>query len=176
MPEDQEKKTFICSFGTFAYRKMPFGLCNAPKTFQRCMVSIVSKYVEKIIEVFMDGFSVYDDSFDECLDNLTLILRRCIETKLVLNWKKWHFMVKRGIVLGHVVSSKGIEIDKTKIDLVSSLPYPASMQEVRSFLGHVGFYRRFIKDFSKIGAPCSNSCRKICHLNSTMIASRHLTS
>ncbi|XP_027124316.2 uncharacterized protein [Coffea arabica] len=87
-PEDQEKTTFTCPFGTFAYRMMPFGLCNAPATFQRCMISIFSEYVERIIEVFMDDFSVYGDSFDDCLDNLTLILKRCIETNLVLNWEK----------------------------------------------------------------------------------------
>ncbi|XP_027174318.1 uncharacterized protein LOC113773921 [Coffea eugenioides] len=152
-PEDQEKTTFTCPFGTFAYRRMPFGLCNAPATFQRCMVSIFSEYVEKIIEIFMDDFSVYGDSFDTCLDNLKLILIRCIETNLVLNWKKCHFMVEHGIVLGHIVSSKGIEVDKAKIDIISALPYPASVREVRSFLGHAGFYRRFLKDFSKIGAP-----------------------
>ncbi|CAN6583472.1 unnamed protein product [Malus baccata var. baccata] len=149
-PDDQEKPTFTCPFGTFAYRRMPFGLCNAPATFQRCMVSIFSDFVEKIIEVFMDDFSVFGDSFDGCLDNLALILNRCIETNLVLNWEKCHFMVKQGIVLGHIVSAKGIEVDKSKIDLVRYLPSPTSVREVRSFLGHAGFYRRFIKDFSKI--------------------------
>ncbi|XP_027183938.1 uncharacterized protein LOC113782233 [Coffea eugenioides] len=152
-PEDQEKTTFTCPFGTFAYRRMPFGLYNAPATFQRCMVSIFSEYVEKIIEVFMDDFSVYGDSFDECLDNLALILKRCIEANLVLNWEKCHFMVDHGIVLGHVVLARGIEVDKAKVDIISALPYPASVREVRSFLGHAGFYWRFIKDFSKIGAP-----------------------
>ncbi|XP_071905864.1 uncharacterized protein [Coffea arabica] len=152
-PEDQEKTTFTCPFGTFAYRRMPFGLCNVPATFQRCMVSIFSEYVDKIIEVFMNDFSVYGESFDNCLDNLKLILVKCIETNLVLNWEICHFIVEHGIVLGHIVSSKGIEVDKAKIDVISTLPYPASVREVRSFLEHAGFYRRFIKDFSKIGAP-----------------------
>ncbi|CAN6678215.1 unnamed protein product [Malus baccata var. baccata] len=114
-PEDQEKTTFTCPFGTFAYRRMPFGLCNAPATFQRCMVSIFSDYVEKIIEIFMDDFSVFGNSFDHCLNNLTLILKRCVETNLVLNWEKCHFMVKQGIVLGHIISEKGIEVDKSKV-------------------------------------------------------------
>ncbi|CAN6573204.1 unnamed protein product [Malus baccata var. baccata] len=159
-PDDQEKTTFTCPFGTFAYRRMPFGLCNAPATFQRCMVSIFSDFVEKIIEVFMDDFSVFGDSFDGCLDNLTLILNRCIETNLVLNWEKCHFMVKQGIVLGHIVSAKGIEIDKSKIDLVRYLPSPTSVRKVRSFLGHAGFYRRFIKDFSKISQPLCRLLQK----------------
>nr|XP_027124163.1 uncharacterized protein LOC113740845 [Coffea arabica] len=159
-PEDQEKITFTCPFGTFAYRRMPFGLCNAPATFQRCMVSIFSDYVENIIEVFMDDFTVYGNSFDECLTNLTKILKRCIETNLVLNYEKCHFMVDQGIILGHVVSVKGIEVDKAKVEIIKCLLYPASVRKVRSFLGHAGFYRRFIKDFSKISHPLCKLLQK----------------
>jgi hypothetical protein len=152
-PEDQEKTTFTCLFGTFAYRRMPFGLCNAPATFQRCMISIFSDMVEQIMEIFMDDFSVFGASFQECLDRLTLVLVRCKEKNLVLNWEKCHFMVKQGIVLGHVISQRGIEVDKAKVDLISNLPPPRTVKEIRSFLGHAGFYRRFIKDFSKITRP-----------------------
>ncbi|CAN6554891.1 unnamed protein product [Malus baccata var. baccata] len=140
--------------------RMPFGLCNAPMTFQRCMVSIFSDYVEKIIEIFMDDFSVFGNSFDHCLSNMTLILKRCVETTLVLNWEKCHFMVKQGIVLGHIISEEGIEVDKSKVDLVRHLPSPTSVREVRSFLGHAGFYRRFIKDFSKIAQPLCRLLQK----------------
>jgi hypothetical protein len=139
-PEDQEKTTFTCPFGIYAYRRMPFGLCNAPATFQRCMMSIFSDYVERIIEVFMDDFTVYSDSFDKCLENLSSILKRCIETNLVLNYEKCYFMVEQGILLGHVVSSRGLEVDKAKIDVISSLSYPSCMRDVRSFLGHAGFH------------------------------------
>ena len=156
-PEDQEKTTFTCPFGTFAYRRMPFGLCNAPATFQRCMMSIFSDMLEKYIEVFMDDFSVFGNSFDHCLDNLTNVLKRCTETNLTLSWEKSHFMVKSGIVLGHVISDKGIEVDRAKIEVIAKLPPPTSVKGVRSFLGHAGFYRRFIKDFSKISRP-------LCHL------------
>ncbi|CAN6557259.1 unnamed protein product [Malus baccata var. baccata] len=159
-PEDQEKTTFTCPFSTFAYRRMPFGLCNALATFQRCMMSIFSNYVEKIIEVFMDDFSVFGDSFNGCLHNLSLILKRCVETNLVLNWEKCHFIVKQGIVLGHIISEKGMEVDKSKIDLVRHLPSPTSIREVRSFLGHAGFYRRFIKDFSKVSQPLCRLLKK----------------
>ncbi|RDY03683.1 Retrovirus-related Pol polyprotein from transposon opus, partial [Mucuna pruriens] len=79
------------------------------------------------MEVFMDDFSVYVDSFDACLENLSKVLTRCIDTNLVLNFKKCHFMVTKGIVLGYLVSSRGIEVDKSKIDIISSLPNPISV-------------------------------------------------
>jgi hypothetical protein len=159
-PEDQEKTTFTCPFGTFAYRRMPFGLCNAPATFQRCMLSIFSDMVEKFLEVFMDDFSIHGSTFDDCLHHLDLVLTRCEEKNLVLNWEKCHFMVRKGIVLGHVISSEGIEVDKAKIDLIENLPPPRTIKEIRSFLGHVGFYRRFIKDFSKKSRPLTNLLAK----------------
>ena len=159
-PEDQEKTTFTCPFGTFAFRRMPFGLCNAPATFQRCMISIFSDMVEKFIEIFMDDFSVFGNSFDDCLHKLTLVLERCIECNLTLSWEKSHFMVQQGIVLGHIISNKGIEVDKAKVELISKLPPPTSVKGIRSFLGHAGFYRRFIKDFSKISRPLCNLLSK----------------
>ena len=89
-----------------------------------------------------------------------MVLQRCQEKKLVLNWEKCHFMVKKGIILGHVVSSSGIEVDKAIVDLISSLPIPKSVKDIRSFLGHAGFYRRFIKDFSKLARPVTTLLSK----------------
>ena len=155
-PEDQEKTTFTCPYGTFAFRRMPFGLCNAPGTFQRCMMAIFSDMVEKTIEIFMDDFSVMGNSFDNYLENLRAVLTRCEETNLVLNWEKCHFMVQEGIVLGHRISARGIEVDKVKIEAIEKLPPPSSVKGIRSFLGHARFYRWFIKDFSQIAKPLSN--------------------
>ncbi|CAJ2645795.1 unnamed protein product [Trifolium pratense] len=155
-PEDQEKTAFTCPYGIYAYRRMPFGLCNAPATFQRCMMSIFSDMIEKQIEVFMDDFSVFGSSFDNCLINLSLVLERCQKSNLVLNWEKCHFMVREGIVLGHRISYKGIEVDQAKIEVIEKLPPPTNEKGIRSFLGHAGFYRRFIKDFSKIAKPLTN--------------------
>ena len=102
--EDQEKTTFTCPFGTFAFRKMPFGLCNAPRTFQHCMMGIFNDMIEIILEIFMDDFSVFDNSFESCLENLRKVLEWCQEKNLVLNWEKCHFMVTQGIVVGHIIS------------------------------------------------------------------------
>ncbi|GJX42962.1 reverse transcriptase domain-containing protein [Tanacetum coccineum] len=122
-PEDQENTTFTCPYRTFAYRRMPFRLCNAPATFQRCMTAIFHDMVEDFMEVFMDDFSVFGNSFYCYLANLDRMLSRCEETNLVLNWEKCHFMVKEGIVLGHKISGAGIEVDKAKIDVIAKLPY-----------------------------------------------------
>ena len=151
--EDQEKTTFTCPFCTYAYMRMPFGLCNAPATFMRCMLSMFSDMVERIMEVYMDNITIYGGDFEDCLANLEAILQRFIEKNLVLNWEKCNFMVNQGIVLGHVISSSEIEVDKAKIELISKLLSPANVKKVRQFLGHAGFYRRFIKDFSKIAKP-----------------------
>ncbi|GKB76098.1 reverse transcriptase domain-containing protein [Tanacetum coccineum] len=128
---DQEKITFTCPYGTFAHRRMPFGLCNAPGTFKRCMMAIFHDMIEKMMEVFMDDFS-----------------------------EKSHFMVKEGIVLGHKISKNGIEVDKAKVDVIAKLPHPTTVKGVRSFLGHADFYRRFIKDFSKISRPMTHLLKK----------------
>ncbi|GJX42155.1 reverse transcriptase domain-containing protein [Tanacetum coccineum] len=137
-PKDQEKTTFTCPYGTFAYRRMPFGLCNAPGTFQRCMMAIFHDMIEKTMEVFMDDFSVFGDSFSTCLSHL----------------EKMH------CVLGHKISKSGIEVDRAKVDVIAKLPHPTTVKGVQSFLGHAGFYRRFIQDFSKISRPMTHLLEK----------------
>ncbi|GJT79111.1 reverse transcriptase domain-containing protein [Tanacetum coccineum] len=123
-PKDQEKTTFTCPYGMFAYHRMPFGLCNAPGTFQRCMLAIFHDMIEKTME------------------------------------EKSHFMVKECIVLGHKISNKGIEVNKAKIDVIAKLPHPTTVKGIRSFLGHAGFYRRFIKEFSKKIRPMTHLLEK----------------
>ncbi|GJW21411.1 reverse transcriptase domain-containing protein [Tanacetum coccineum] len=137
-PKDQENTTFTSPYGMFAYRRMPFGLCNAPSTFQRCMMAIFHDMIEKTMEVFMDDFSVFRNSFLTCLSNLEKLLKRCEDTNLALNWEKSHFMVKEGIVLGHIISKKGIEVNKAKIDVIAKLPHSTTVKGIRSFLGHAG--------------------------------------
>nr|GEX00275.1 reverse transcriptase domain-containing protein [Tanacetum cinerariifolium] len=132
-PKDQEKTTFMCPYGKFAYRRMPFGLCNA---------------------------TVFGNSFQTCLSHLEKMLKWCEDTNLCLNWEKSHFMVKEGIVLGHKISKNRIEVDKAKVDVIAKLPHPITIKGIRCFLGHAGFYRRFIKDFSKIARPMTRLFEK----------------
>ena len=164
-PEDQEKTTFTCPYGTFAFRRMPFGMFNAPATFQRCMMSMFSDLVEKVMEIFMDHFTVYGSSFDQCLKNLETVLQRCQDKQLALNWEKCHFMVTEGIVLGHKISATGLEVDQSKVSIIKTLAPPTTVKGVRSFLGHAGFYRRFIKDFSKIARPLCRLLEKDTRFN-----------
>ena len=124
------------------------------------MQAIFADFMEKSIEVFMDDFSVFGDTFQRCLSNLDAVLKRCVQTNLVLNWEKCHFMVTEGIVLGHKISARGIEVDRAKVEVIEKLPPPTNVKGVRSFLGHAGFYRRFIKDFSKVAKPLSNLLAK----------------
>ncbi|GJW07773.1 reverse transcriptase domain-containing protein [Tanacetum coccineum] len=129
-PNDQEKTTFTCPFGTYAYRRMPFGLCNAPATFQRCMLAIFHDMIEEPVKVFMDDFFVFGNSFDTCLSHLDN------------------------------APIAGIEVDKAKIDVILKLPPPTNIKGIRSFLGHASFYQRFIEDFLKIARPITKLLEK----------------
>nr|GEV06314.1 DNA-directed DNA polymerase [Tanacetum cinerariifolium] len=159
-PPDQEKTTFTCPYGKFAYRRMPFGLCNAPGTFQKYMMVIFHDTIEKTMKVFMDDFFVFGDSFSSCLSHLDIMLQWCEDTNLVLNWEKCHFMVKEGIVFGHKISENRLEVDRAKVDVIAKLPHPTTVKGVRSFLGHDDFYQRFIHDFSKISRPMTHLLEK----------------
>nr|GFB47667.1 reverse transcriptase domain-containing protein [Tanacetum cinerariifolium] len=124
------------------------------------MMAIFHDMIEKTMEVFMDDFSVFGNSFQTCLSHLEKMLKRCEDTNLCLNWEKSYFMVKEGIVLGHKISKEGIEVDKAKVDVIAKLPHPTTVNGIRSFLGHAGFYHRFIKDISKITRPMTHLLEK----------------
>ncbi|GJU31163.1 reverse transcriptase domain-containing protein [Tanacetum coccineum] len=139
---------------------LPIVACLLGYAMHRALVAIFHDMIEKTMEVFMDDFSVFGDSFSSCLSHLDKMLQRCEDTNLVLNWEKCHFMVKKGIVLGHKISKSGIEVDKSKVDVIAKLPHPTTVKGIRSFLGHAGFYRRFIQDFSKIARPMTHLLEK----------------
>ena len=117
------------------------------------MMPMFLDLVEEVMEIFMDDFSVYGSIFEKCLENLKTILQRCQDKNLAWNWEKCHFMVTEGIVLGHKISAAELEVDQEKVSIIKTLLPPTTVKGIRSFLRHVGFYRRFIKDFSKISRP-----------------------
>nr|GFA43334.1 reverse transcriptase domain-containing protein [Tanacetum cinerariifolium] len=127
---------------------------------RKCMLAIFHDMVEKTMEVFMDDFSVFGNSFENCLSRLDKMLQRCEDTNLSLNWEKSHFMVNESIVLGHKISKNEIEVDRAKVDVIAKLPHPTTVKGIRSFLDHAGFYRRFIQDFSKISRPMTHLLEK----------------
>ncbi|GKB33815.1 reverse transcriptase domain-containing protein, partial [Tanacetum coccineum] len=129
---------------------MPFGLCNAPGTFQRCMMAIFHDMIEETMEAFMDDFSVFGDSFSSFLSHLDKMLKRCEDTNLVLNWEKCHFIIKEGIVLGHKISKSGIEVDREKVDVIAKLPPPTSVKGIQSFLVGSVLGQRNTKHFQLI--------------------------
>ena len=128
----------------FAYRVLPFGLCNAPATFQRVVIDIFSELVNDSMEIFMDDFTPYGKDFEEALENLKKVLTRCEQTQLSLSTEKCHMMMSEGVVLGHFIYVDGIQVDPSKIKVIKNIPTPSTQKEVQSFLGHAGYYRRFI--------------------------------
>jgi hypothetical protein len=122
------------------------------------MMVIFSDLIGKVMEVFMVDFSVYGKTFEDCLANLDKVLKRCQMANLVVN--KCHFMVREGIVLGHKILEKGIKVDKATIEVIEQLLPPTNVKGIHSFLGHVGFYQRFIQNFSQIARPLTHILAK----------------
>nr|GEY75083.1 reverse transcriptase domain-containing protein [Tanacetum cinerariifolium] len=125
---DEDKSTLIKVLKSHK-RAIAWKLSDIQGTFQRCMLGIFHDMVEKTMEVFMDDFSVFGNSFKNCLSRLDKMLQRCEDTNLSLNYEKSHFMVKEGIVLGHKISKNGIEFDKAKVDVIAKLPHPTTVKD-----------------------------------------------
>jgi len=156
---------FTCPWGTYAYRVLPFGLCNATTTFQRAVLGIFSDLIHDCVEVYMDDFTVYGDSSNEALENLEKVLIRCEEKNLSLSHEKCFMMFNEGIFLGHHISGDGIKVDSSKVEVISKLSMPNCQQDVRSFLSFTGYYRRFIENFTKIASPLFKFLSKDCEFN-----------
>ena len=166
-PEDQDKTTFTYPWGTFAYSVLPFGLCNAPATFQRAVISIFADISHNCMEIYMDDFTTFGVTFEEAMINIEKVLVRCQEHNLALNSEKCFMLMQEGVVLGHFISVAGIQVDPAKVEVIQTLPIPTKLKDIRSFMGHAGYYMHFIKDSSKIASPLYKFLTKEAQFNWT---------
>ena len=151
-PEDRPLTTFTTDWGTFAYNVMPFGLCNAPATFQRVMTQAFTKYLRKFMEIFLDDFCVFGSKKEHARD-LKKCFDSCREYGISINAAKSEFATECGKLLGHVVSIKGISVDPDKVEIILQMEIPEHLTGLKGFLGATGYYRRFIYKFAFIAAP-----------------------
>lgn len=136
--QDKDKTTFTTDWRTYAYHKMPFGLCNAPATFQRMMTTIFQDHLRKFLEIFINNFCVFGPR-DQHINHLQQTFDKCREAQLSLHPEKCFFFMPSGILFGHRVSSEGIAMDKDKVKVIEALDPPTNIRELRAFLGHVGY-------------------------------------
>ena len=148
-PADQYKTAFATPWGTFAFKVMPFGLTNAPSTFQRLMATAFRSLLGQFLEVYLDDLCV-NSTWDEHLIRLEEVFKICRRYQISLNPLKCQFWVKHGVILGHIISKNGIATDTSKIKLILELPPPTTKKEVQRFMGHAGYYRRFILAFADL--------------------------
>ncbi|GBB96358.1 hypothetical protein RclHR1_27350003 [Rhizophagus clarus] len=158
--EDKEKTAFICSKGLYEYNVMPFGLKNAPGTFQRLMDEILSEYIGEFVVVYIDDIMIYSKSFEEHMEHLEKVLRKLKEKNIILKLKKCKFGERNIEFLGHIVGRDGLKPEEKKIEKIRNMERPRNVKEIRSFLGLCSYYRKFVKDFSRIAKPISNLVRK----------------
>jgi hypothetical protein len=156
---DQLKTTFTTEWGTFAFNQMPFGLCNAPGTFQRLMMDIFKDFLRHFLEVFIDDFAVFSLRMEHH-QFLRKTFQRCRETGLKLHPGKCFLGMESGVLLGHVVSKQGLEVDSDKVRAILALLAPTTVREVRGFLGCVGYYRRFIISYAKVATPLTELLKR----------------
>ena len=158
--EDIEKTAFITPDGTYEFLVMPFGLCNAPATFQRMMNLIFEDLLMRYIKVYLDDCNIHSQTFEKHLNHLEEVFNRLRKAGLKLKPSKCHFCQQEIKFLGHIVGKDGIKTDPSKIDKVKNFPVPKNLTEVRSFVGLASYYRKFVPNFSKIVKPLTSLTKK----------------
>src|SRR5438034_1091470 len=157
---DIEKTAFTCCFGLYEYVVMPFGLKNAPPTFQRMMNELFMDYLYDWMVVYIDDILIYSKTFEEHMEHLKIVFNILRKANLMMKLKKCKFLEQNIEFLGHIVGKDGIKVDPAKIEKVKNLKIPTTVREVRSILGLCSYYRKFVKDFSKIAKPLNELLKK----------------
>jgi hypothetical protein len=158
--EDTNKTTFRTRYGHYEFVVVPFGLTNAPTTFMCLMNGVFRDYLDKFIIVFLDDILIYSKTEEEHEKHLRMVLQVLREHQLYAKLRKCTFYQRKIHYLGHIISEEGIVVDPEKIEAIKSWPVPKNVSEVRSFMGLVGYYRRFIEGFSKVTHPITSLQKK----------------
>jgi hypothetical protein len=162
---DEWKTTFKTKFGLYEWLVMPFGLTNARSTFMRLMNHVLRTFIGKFVVVYFDDILIYSKSLDEHVNHIRQVLDELRKEKLFANLEKCSFCTDLVVFLGFVASTKGIEVDESKVNAIKDWPAPMNVSQVRSFHGLDGFYKRFVRDFSTIASPLNDRQRKVLILN-----------
>jgi hypothetical protein len=157
---DEWKVAFKTKFSLDGWLVMPFVLTNAPSTFMRLMNEVLRAFIEKFVVVYFDDILIYSKSIDEHIDHLHAVFNAPRDAHLFGNLDKCTFCTDRVSFLGYVATPQGIEVDHANVVAIHCWPIPKALSQVQSFLGLVGFYRRFVKDFSTIVAPLNELTKK----------------
>src|SRR6266540_2657999 len=152
-PQSREVTAFITPWGLFEWNRMPFGLCNAPATFQRLMNQVLRKYLGKFVLVYLDDIIIYSKMFKEHKEHVRLVFESLRAASLMMKLKKCKFAQKELRFLGHIISAEGIKTDPDKITKMVTLASLTNLKELRSRLGLFSYYRQYIKGFSDITRP-----------------------
>ena len=151
--KNREKTAFSVGTGLWQFKVMPFGLCNAPATFERLMEDVLRDLTWKICLVYLDDIIIYGNDFGQELERLRTVFSRLRQAGLLMSPKKCSFFCREVKYLGHIVTESGVKTDPEKIKAISEWPQPKNVTELRSFLGLCTYYRKFVKDFSRIAKP-----------------------